>query len=439
MCIIVDKLSNMLQLNRSKSTKTKIRILALVLFCIPLLTLGQRKQKPTLLVYGADVEALAVAVQSAMSSVPTLWVTGDERIASSLTTYDIAINANNGLDGGIWMDILMRMAQSKTQNDSIAAQIKSAFSAEKAESVIQELVAEMPLLTIVQDAEITKIAHNRRGWNVVLSNRSKYQLRTVVDASTDQSLSAMVSDLTSKRASDRILRSDELSLEAMRTTIAIGDDGGIYGFTRDNLLVGEKDNFFTLQGLSQFTPSAANIPLRMQFAQSLGAAAAYTAFFRATSDKIDVRKLQTELMTYGSRLVPYTDISIEDPHFLAYQKTYLIGIFTNTDNTFDKERHVRFDEIAPVLNRLYSRSQLWFLDNKGEYLTWKDLLSLVKFVGLRGNEIDRQIEKDWGSKLAFEAEFDLDKLVTRAEFAVILDRFASPYAVSVSNSGEIMR
>lgn len=418
----------------------KFRLFVFALVCIPLLSLAQRKQKPALLVFGTDVEALAAAVQSAKSSVPTLWVIDGNQIASSLTDQNVSIVSNNGLDGGIWMDLLMLVGHSTIKSDSIASQIKKDISAQIMSNSIEKIINDLPLLTILKNTGVDKISQGKRGWNVILTDRSKHEFRTVIDASTGQSLAAKLPNLTSPRISDRILRSTELSLEASRTTVAVGEsEGAMYAFTHDNLLYGEKDNFFTLQAIHQFGPNIDNIPLRMQFAQALGAAAAYTAFFKTTSSKIDVRKLQTELMTYGSRLLPLTDISIEDPYFNAYQKIYLTGIFKNEANQFDKSDNVRFDEISPILNQLYSRSQLWFLDNKGEYLNWKDLIELVKFIGLRGDEVDRQIEKDWGSKLAFEQEFDPERLVTRAEFAVVLDRFANPYVVSISNNGVIMR
>src|SRR5690606_13782483 len=132
---------------------------------------------------------------------------------------------------------------------------------------------------------------------------------------------------------------------------------------------------------------------RAAFGQSIGATAAYCAFFKATTQEIDIRKLQAELLAFGMRMNPYQNISVSDPHFASIQKFYLTGIFSFDDLhacQFTKSEPIRFNELETVLNDIYTRSQLWFLDNnRDEVLLWKDLLSLIRYVSLKGTEVNK--------------------------------------------------
>src|SRR5690606_3013729 len=98
-----------------------------------------------------------------------------------------------------------------------------------------------------------------------------------------------------------------------RTGVAVGERGG-RGYTLPlGALVpmGENNLFLTrfipvVQQLS--TDTQADVPLWMHVGQAVGAAAAYTAFFKTTPDKLDVRSVQGELLQYGARLIPFVDV-----------------------------------------------------------------------------------------------------------------------------------
>lgn len=444
----------------------KATLVAFTCFLLwPFSTLAQRRErpiKPTLLVYGSDVEAFATALQSAKSSVPTIWVLDGGSFVSSLTTQEISIRTDIHVDGGIWKELLaaianpraignavapslpsaieMPLARQPVLSDSVAIRTKARIPAQIAENELRNLLSKQPNLIVLENGKIEKLTRTKRGWNVVLSNRAKYELRALVDASSDQALLQMSGVDAQALRPNSIAKTANLTPELSRTVVAIGEaNGGVYGFTLHDLLKEQEDGVFSMKSLDQFDQSANSIPLRMSYAQAIGAAAAYVAFFRTTADHIEVRKLQGELLTYGARLVPYTDVRVEDVHFDAIQKSYLTGIFDNKGDQFRAVDSVRFDEIQPVLNRLFSRSQLWFVENEGEYLTLGDVISLVKFLGMKGNEVDRQIENNWTTKLGFQEAFDLSRLASREEFVVLLELYANPFTVRVTREGVIQR
>ncbi len=407
--------------------------------------LAQKTKKPQLLVYGSEMVAFATALQGAKSSVPTVWVTESEQLLPELTTDRVSIENLLHLDGGIWMELVMEIGLSKIRNDSLATVIKQDINPQLAKNALDRILSRYNNLTIIKAQTVQSIKRNKKDWQVVLGNKQRFQVRSIVDASKDQSLMAFAGNENLVAKPGKILPIGEWSLEQSRTLLASGQSGdAVYGVSLSPLLFLEKDNFFHLLGVQQLLGEDVNtMPLKANIGQALGATAGYVTFFKTSTDKIDVRKLQTELLTYGARIVPYQDVLIDDPHLNAMQRIGLSGVLKGhvEGNLFylEKERQVTFEEVEPIFNQLYSRSQLWFADNKGDFFTWKSFLSLIKFVGLKGDEIEKQIEREWSTKLKFEGQFDQEAFVNRYQFATILDRYASPYVKAVNQEGVFVR
>jgi len=428
-----------------------IRAFGFVFFAVlvlPLLLFAQKPpkpKKPEMLVYGSGALAFAAALQGAKSGVPTLWVTGNKGLIPELTDGGrLRIDNFPYLDGGIWLDLLMETGRSKAKNDSLALAIKQDISPQLVKNALDRMLAAHPLLTVVGSQPIRAINRQKRDWQVTLGNKQRFHVRTVLDAGKEQHLRALAGIENPAPQSADVVPIGEISLGHSRTLVASGQSGNaVYGVSLTDLLAAERDNFFDLAGvLGLCGDDPHDIPFKAAIGQALGATAAYVAFFKTTADNIDVRKLQTELLTYGAKIVPYRDIQTTDIHFGALQKFGLSGMLQGhvEDRIFllCKAERVAYKEIEPIFNQLYSRSQLWFADNRGEYFTWKDFLSLVKFVGMRG-EIEKQIERDWSTKLKFDGAFDPDAYVNRYQFAVILDRYAPPYPTAVTREGGFVR
>ncbi|TJY68089.1 FAD-dependent oxidoreductase [Sphingobacterium alkalisoli] len=422
----------------------KFRLYLIIYFISPVLLMAQKKVKPALLVYGSDIEAFTAAVQSAQSSVATLWVLDQEQMVPSLTTETTTVLSNANLDGGIWMDMLMKIAMSKEVNDSLAQLVKRDINPRLAMNAVEKILSMQPNLTVMKGLSVESVERRKKDWEVTFSNKEKYAIRAIVDATEEGKLKTLVNGMEGYYKPGRISRADAHSLDLSRTTVAVGEvDGVIYSYVLNNILSQANQNLFSAQYLVQVARNAESIPLRAQLGQAMGAAAAYCAFFKTTTEKIDVRKLQTELITYGARLLPLHDVPTSHVHYRAIEKMYLSGLLTGKKEgsgyIFDVKDSVTFQEIKPIFNQLHSRSQLWFMDNDGVYLTWKDLLSLVRFVSFRGKEMDAQIKKDWSHKLKFAGEFDENKIVNREEFAVIVGKYADPYVKAVNMQGTILR
>jgi hypothetical protein len=186
-----------------------------------------------------------------------------------------------------------------------------------------------------------------------------------------------------------------------------------------------------------------SLPLLIQSGQAIGASAAYCAFFKMSTDKINIRTLQGELLAYHGQIIPFQDIELHDPHFSAIQRIGATGILrgeTNQINTsvsfnFNPQKTISSKEIEPVLLNLYTRSQIWFSDKNIEKLTLSDLLSLIKFTALKGGELDADVRKGWEQRFHFDGEFDPNKDLTRRELAVLIDYYLKPFNVKVNEKG----
>lgn len=416
-----------------------------LLFWICLLTVtivqGQKVKKPTVLVYGTGIAAFSAAMQSAKSDVPTLWVIDGNGTADDLLEGVRSIKNTFSTDGGIWMDLLMRMALSDVKSDSLARLVKNDLQPELLKKSVFNMIAEQKNLTVMYDVRIKSLKKQKKYWTLVLSNKKRINVRAIVDLSKEQNLSKLVFGYEKVVVDSGLKQFADLTDKETRTLISSGElNGELKVVQLSDLLKGEKNGFISMYGVGELLNSGvAELPFLAAMGQAIGATAAYLAFFKTTTDKIDVRKLQTELLLSGMRIIPYQDMSIEDPNFIALQKGGLAAVLNTVSSRFSynvpRDEYVSYEETRLIFEEIYTRAQLWYVNRDGEYFTWNTFLDLVQFVGLKGDEVRQQVARDWVSKLYFEGEFDGQERVTRYQFFTVLDRYASPYAISLSQSG----
>ena len=397
-----------------------------LLLCLPLF-LSAKTPKPKILIYGSTLEAYVAAVQSAASGVPTLWVNpqgysfqGDRfRIQEALSM--------TVLDGGV---IYQFVDKKSLAQDSIPGARQNA----KREAY-NVLSPDNLLLTSLSNEDVVKIVRGKT-WKVTLSNRKSYDFLSVLDASLSQDLLRKTSlgNLPALKSTPAI----DLTLAASRATVLLRESKtDIYAYTLKDLFT-QKDNFFVLEAGAQAAES--HKAFQIAYGQTMGAIASYCAFFKTTIDKIDLRTLQNELLTFRSRLLPAQDISFKDPNFMSLQRMYLAGILPlhikDDKLIFDGEDSVRVVDIRPIINQFYSRAQLWFVDNNPELMTVSDALNLIKYTAFRGEELDVEVKRMWNKELTFKGDYNPSKVISRYEFAVLFDIYAAPFVKKVSQDGQ---
>ncbi|HWD90148.1 MAG TPA: FAD-dependent oxidoreductase [Mucilaginibacter sp.] len=212
----------------------------------------------------------------------------------------------------------------------------------------------------------------------------------------------------------------------------------------DNILVTEKALAVT-QGVEQRIVSPA---IQMTLGQGVGATAAFCAFFKTTTKHLSVRTIQGEILDHKGYLIPITDVPQKDPHWRAIQQVcstgLLQGIQKKEGNSiairFEPNDTVRTAEVKPILDEIYTRAFIWFRQGKpGEKLTLGNLLYFISDYTLTDKAtLENTIKKLWKPVFKLPGELDVNRPVTRLEFAVLANKYLNPFAKTVDLTGRIV-
>jgi hypothetical protein len=107
---------------------------------------------------------------------------------------------------------------------------------------------------------------------------------------------------------------------------------------------------------------------------------------------------------------------------------------------FEPNDTVRTAEIQPILTELYTRGFLWFNKEKpGAQFTVGNLLSLISDYTLTDPKaLQLILQKAWTTQFKLTGTFDLNRPVTRLEFAVLTNKYLNPFAKRVDLSGRVI-
>ncbi len=432
-----------------------------VLLLISSLSFAQKPAKAKLIIYGQGEAALTSAIQASKSGVTTLWINPDAAFSSNLTEgQDIkSINSYQNLDAGLWAEFLKLSLNAKEYSDSVFNYAKVYLSPQISKNTFEKMIDSAENLSVIYNTKIERIKKSGKKWKIDLSNGQKYSVYALVDASKQAKLIPLISEKETleKKETDSIspINTNQLyNSTAYRTSLMVEDrDGQEWLIPTASLLKPYAENFFVVHGpnglIQKFNENTQNdVPTLMLYGQSIGAIASYCAFFETTVDKINIRTLQGELLAFKGQLLPFHDVAFEDVNNSSIQRIGLTGIIQgrldNEDGKgakliFDVDKHVSSMELEPIMHSLYTRSQIWFSDKSIEELKLKDLISLIKFIALKGDELDTQIENGWEKKFHFNGIYDPECLITRKQAAVLIDNYLQPFSIKVNKVGSFQR
>ncbi len=225
-----------------------------------------------------------------------------------------------------------------------------------------------------------------------------------------------------------------------------------YSFPAGAVIVKDFDNFLMAEkalSVSHLVNASTMYPsVQMTVGQGIGSIAAYCSFFKTTTKNIKLRLIQNEILSYHGYLMPFVDVKQTDPQFIAIQKLGVTGLLQGVQKPvgsfaqvfFLPDSAVKTAEIKPVLNEIYTRAFLWFNKNKpAEYFTIGNMLSLIEELNLRdAKTFQLQIKNDWKPKLHLDTAFDLDRPITRREFAALADVYLKPFDRRVDLTGKFL-
>lgn len=424
-------------------------IFLIVLLFFSTLAHSQKRSKPKLIVFGQGEMALAAAVQASKSGVSTLWLNPASTFSSKLTEGNDPKSVNSDIhpDAGLWAEFLRLSVNAVGYTDSIFNRAKTHISPRIAINTFNKMLDSATNLTVLYNSGIREIKRSgKKRWQVKLTTGETYKVYSILDASTERTLTPLVEVDEQASKTDGFIKAEDLyNSQLFKTSVWAGTHEGAKGVAPAALLIKPYAyNFFIAYNqnelLNDFKADANSVPLLMTYGQSMGATAAYCAFFETEAKEINIRTLQGELMTFNGRLLPFRDIRFEDIHRGQIERIGLTGIIKadvgeNGSLIFNPDSLVSTQEIESVMRSIYTRSQIWFRENSFEQMRLKDLLSLIKFVALKGDELDKSVENGWRNRFNFSSKYDPECFVTRRQTAVLIDSFLSPFGVKIDRTG----
>lgn len=394
-----------------------------VLCCLAGTMLSAQTIKTKVIVVGGGAAGTGAAIQSAHSGVETLLIETGSRLGTDISAIDTA--SRLGLEKNLVG------VYKKSQNLKVDKLDPALIPV-----VLKGWTDTVRNLKVMLNTGIQSIDKRGSNWRIRLTNGRKVKAEVIVDASGGAAAKAGAENKNGKfsRSVSKLLISPDVLYSSTLYRTAVVTD------TSDNVIPLGAFISSDVENLV-FAGSGNGRPGRLTEGQTAGATAAYCAFFGTTTKKINTRVVQGELMAYGLWLLPFEDIDLKNPHFAAVQHIGATGILKGSIKSgklyFMPENTVSSDEIRPELKAYYMRSQIWEPERKIDELTLNDVLNLIKIAGHRGEELNREVEKNWNGSLGFSGKYDLEKPVSRLEFAVLLDIYLQPFSVRIDPQGRV--
>jgi len=371
--------------------------------------------KPAVLVIGNGNAAASAAIQAAVSGVKTT-------ILLQAGGFDIN-PATGDLNAGIQAEFLKRIHTAKGLKDS---SLTIPFDKQIANEVLVKWTDTLKNLTVIKNVLWTKADRSGSNWTFRLNDGQTIKPRVLIHAG-DVKLQAALA-IKALPGSCEIPLDYEKTL--YRTSLAANNATVVPMY---NFFVPDQENLLWLKSDDS-----------MLIGQAAGAIAAYAGFFGTKTSLANLKVIQGELINYKLNLMPFADIKQTDANWKAIQFVGVTGVLKaviqDKKAEFLPDKLVATEEVKQPIKDFYYKAQIWFDDHKGEALALKAVIDLVCYVGQKSPETTpKEIEKKWKTTYKFSTDFDLNRLINRREFAVILQDYMPPFNVNVDKNGKVVR
>lgn len=410
----------------------------IVLF-VTSLSLSAQTIKTGVLVIGNTAGSIAASIQSARSGAKTVLLTQTPQISADLSAEDLSYLEK------IRDQYLLKTRKKSETKDSAAALDPNMTKAQYS-LLVKSITDTTKNLTVTLNSSLEKIEKDGKGWEIRLRGGQKIKADAVVDATENLLIASILRIDPNKTMTTQTAAPELFEGKLYRSTVATAYSGT--GMSRSvcpiplgAMIPAGVDNFIIV-------PKSNNTvtPVNMSAGQAAGTIASYCAFFKTVTKNINVRVVQGELMAFGAELIPLADIKRSDPNFLAFQRMSVSGLLKPSLTKEDDHTVIKFDTAGTIsseqlrapMREFYSRSQIWFADNKMEAMTIEDAINLFMFTATRGDELKKEIEEGWKESFNFDTKFEPKRQITRKEFAVLADRYLQPFNIRVDFAGNLL-
>ncbi|WP_316843334.1 hypothetical protein [Pedobacter psychrodurus] len=388
------------------------RLFFVFAFIIPLVIHAQTLKTDVLVIGNGDA-AYSAAYQSFKSGVKTILLTQDN---------------------GFQLDKIQKTKTAEVSRLYLNFVIKDIEDLgnfnENKKSRSKSKVDSSQLLKLINKISFTEIKRSGSGWEVKLTKDRSIRAKVLVMADNPDKLMAALKITSLNPAASTPLNYDE---NTYRTAVASVSSKEANFLSLYNLLIPNQENLLYIPA-DQF-----------EIGPAAGATAAYAAFFDTKTSLSNLKRIQGELLSYKHSLMPFDDVKVIDSNWLAIQKVGITGIIKAEMRQgkayFNPEKEVSYDEIKQPIKDYYYKAQIWFDDHQHIPINLENTIAMVCYVGNKSVEATKtELQKKWNKNYRFASKYDLKKLLTRREFAVIINEYLKPFDdVNVDKTGRVIR
>jgi hypothetical protein len=168
-------------------------------------------------------------------------------------------------------------------------------------------------------------------------------------------------------------------------------------------------------------------PVVMQVGQAAGILASLAASQNKNIDLISIREVQLEILKNKGYIQPFVDVSSDHPNFRSYQKIGACGILKGKGMNVGWENKTLFYPENNLSKEDLDFSNYYSLDEHPlpQSLTISNILDWINQINI--NEKINYKPETFLKDLGLE-KMDLNRIIKRGEFAVIVDKLLDPFS-----------
>ena len=198
----------------------------------------------------------------------------------------------------------------------------------------------------------------------------------------------------------------------------------------DNFIVAEKS--ISVTNIANGTTRLQ--PVVLQIGQAAGVMAALSIQEDIPPAKLEVRKVQSQLLEAGGYLLPYLDVPKDHPRFKVYQRIGATGILKGTGMNVGWENQTWFfpDKELSQSDLDHALSVMLAFDNISPPASLRNHDILLWFIKLPSSISSNKPEPDWIKNTKSLSEFLVVEIapmanISRGNFALLLDVMIDPF------------
>ncbi|MDG1966569.1 MAG: FAD-dependent oxidoreductase, partial [Flavobacteriaceae bacterium] len=218
-----------------------------------------------------------------------------------------------------------------------------------------------------------------------------------------------------------------------------------YSVPLGSLIPKNIDNFIVIEksiSVSNLVNGTSRLqPVVLQIGQASGVLASLAILKKKNINQIKLREVQLEILKNGGYILPYVDVDSEDLNFISYQKIGACGILRSEGLNIGWENKTLFYPNHKLdKNDIYLDDWKMFKSEKiafPEKMTIKNILHWIYKIKEEPSLNQINYYEVW--KNLNLTDFDLERIIKRGEFSVLIDKIIDPFSkVDVDYYGNLI-